>query len=159
MSVAELRKRSTARWALLRRMILRRADGVAYLDRIRLVQTPWLAIYLHRFDAPDPGYDLHDHPWPFITMVLTGGYLEARADARDALRGRRVYRYEHRRRFRPRRMRLTECHTITTLDKVGTRSIVLVGRRSRDWGFYTPEGWVPHTEYDERRRHLIWQEG
>lgn len=42
-----LGSRSSARWAVLRRMVLRRADGIAYLDRIRLVQTPWFGMHLH----------------------------------------------------------------------------------------------------------------
>ena len=30
---------------------------------------------LHRFTAPDVG-DFHDHPWPFSSQVLSGGYVE-----------------------------------------------------------------------------------
>lgn len=109
---------------------------VVYLDRIRLLQTPWFGVYLHRFDGPDPRPELHDHPWPFATMVIWGGYHELRQDI-----GRPASRHmEHRRPFRPRRLRLTEAHTIVVLDRAGTRSVVLVGRRQREWGVLRADG-------------------
>ena len=34
-----------------------------------------LATVLHRFTEPDHG-DPHDHPWPFRSVILSGGYVE-----------------------------------------------------------------------------------
>lgn len=31
---------------------------------------------LHRFTRPEPLADPHDHPWPFETEILAGGYIE-----------------------------------------------------------------------------------
>ena len=31
---------------------------------------------LHRFTRPEPFANPHDHPWPFQTEVLSGGYIE-----------------------------------------------------------------------------------
>lgn len=165
---------SSSRWGVMRRMTLRRADGRAYLDRLRIVQTPWFGVYLHRMDAPDPGRDLHDHPWPFITCVLSGGYTEYRADLRDAglladraeSTGRLPGRIERRYPWRPRRMRLDEAHTIVVLHKVPTWTLVLTGRRVRNWGFYVPRSaqprpghYVRHDAYDALgRRELTVQE-
>jgi len=33
-------------------------------------------IYLHRFSTGDNVRDLHDHPWPFKSIILAGGYWE-----------------------------------------------------------------------------------
>jgi hypothetical protein len=60
------------RWAFMRRFRLTTAEGDTYLDRLRVVQTPWFGIYLHRLGTPDPGLDLHDHPWPFVSIILVG---------------------------------------------------------------------------------------
>lgn len=67
------------------RLRLRRADGRIYLDRWG-VERKWLGgIFLHRMQGPDPGIDLHDHPWAFVSMVIAGGgYLEERLLVRDA---------------------------------------------------------------------------
>lgn len=166
---------SSRRWAWFRRMVLRRADGIAYLDRLRIVQTPWFGLYLHRMDAPDPGVDLHDHPWPFVSLVLRGGYHEYRAYTRDAPlfadlatahpKGCAPGATNHRRRWSIRRMRLDECHSIYRLDRPPTWTLMLVGRRVRDWGFYVPSsawrgGFVREDYYDSlHRRELTYQEG
>ncbi len=34
------------------------------------------SLLLHRFFAPDDDGSLHDHPWPFRTRILSGGYVE-----------------------------------------------------------------------------------
>ncbi|RZL28738.1 MAG: hypothetical protein EOP64_03490 [Sphingomonas sp.] len=31
---------------------------------------------LHRFRAGEPYANPHDHPWPFVTEILEGGYIE-----------------------------------------------------------------------------------
>lgn len=50
-------------------------DGRTFLRR-RGVDARLFGVLLHRIDAPDPGLDLHDHPWPFVSIVLRGGYTE-----------------------------------------------------------------------------------
>jgi hypothetical protein len=138
-------------------MTLRRFDGVAFLDRLRIVQTPWFGVYLHRMDGPDPGRHLHDHPWPFVSIVLRGGYREWRFDTRVAAVAALVAReypkaapgYDsHRRQWSIARMRPDECHSIYSLDRSPTWTLMFVGRRFRNWGFYTPDGWMPHGRYD-----------
>ncbi len=51
-------------------------------------------------------------------------------------------------------MRLKACHRITAVDP-GTLTLVLVGRQRRDWGFFTPEGFVPHNDYEHADRSLV----
>lgn len=149
------------RRGLYRRLTLRRADGRVYLNRWG-VQHPRLgAIFLHRMDAPDPGIDLHDHPWTFVTVILKGGYVEQRANIRHAVaqawhaengvllaRGRTVT-------LRPgsvKMMRLDECHTIFRLLKEQSWSLVLAGPVRCKWGFYTPDGYLDEKRYDETVR-------
>lgn len=40
------------------------------------------AVTLHHFTGPDEG-DAHDHPYPFITQVLAGSYVEHVWDDND----------------------------------------------------------------------------
>jgi hypothetical protein len=144
-------------------MVLRRADGVVYMRRRRIVQTPWFGLYLHRFDAADPGLDLHDHPWWFASIVLRGGYVEEVAAARDAPRqalfaeeftscNRGVERAWHAPSVHS--VRLDECHSIRRLLRVPTWTLVVCGPRRRTWGFYEPDGWVRSQSYATERRAL-----
>lgn len=142
-------------WAFMRRMTLVRPDGMTYLDRLRIIQTPWFAIYLHRIDAPDPGIDLHDHPWPFWSFILRGGYDEWRAKARTfdspiGVQRRLSTEVRNRFHFAPsiNRMGLGEAHTIRHVYRVPTWTLMFVGRRSREWGFYADNRWYDHTSYE-----------
>ncbi len=144
-------------WAMMQRFRLTRSDGQVYLDRLRIVQTPYFGVYLHRLDVPDPGVDLHDHPWPFVSVILRGGYEEELARTREApLFAQLAERWPTCKRGVERgwragsfhRLRLTECHRITNLHRSPTWTLVITGPRQQSWGFYQPEGFVDHREYD-----------
>lgn len=161
------------------RLRLRRADGLVYLERWGLESDRIGGIFLHRMDAPDPGVDLHDHPWAFVSIVLAGGYSEDRAPIREVARLAHRARIENaqrqaavpgafrkpvgvlsdRRRWSVRLLRLDECHRVTSLHRtrldVATRcwTLVLHGPRRGTWGFYRPaSGWMHYEEYDRTVR-------
>lgn len=110
-----------------------------YLFRWILARSAKLdaALYLHRFVADDWSLDLHDHPRRFVSIGLRGSYVEELPGGREV-----VYRAPWVRSFPAHhvhrlRLRSRECWTF-----------VLVLRRSRPWGFVTPDGrWVPFEEY------------
>ena len=49
------------------------------MERLALLDTRQVGIYLHRFPASPlrPLVSAHDHPWDFVSVVLRGGYDEA----------------------------------------------------------------------------------
>lgn len=137
--------------------------GRAFLRR-RGIDLGAFGVYRHNIDEPDPGLDLHDHPWPFVTIILRGGYSEEVADAREAVHLARIAdRWpgsatpgvrRHWRRWSVHRIRMTEAHRITAVAD-GTVTLVLRGRKSRSWGFYTPDGYVDHRRYDYATRRPV----
>jgi hypothetical protein len=54
------------------------ADGTPYMERFALFETPWISARIHHIASPDLDRDMHDHPWNFASLVLSGGYTEAR---------------------------------------------------------------------------------
>lgn len=140
------------------RFRLRRPDGNVYLERwgFELGKAgKWGGIFLHHMTGPDPGIDMHDHPWWFGSLVLKGGYGEVRADVSAG--------HDTTPSLRPSRWRrwlswgttpLHMAHSITQLRSPSTWTLVIHGFRRRDWGFYTPDGWVFHLDYDDSRRGL-----
>lgn len=116
-----------AEWAFMKRFEVPSFDepDVNYMTRLRVIQTPWFGIYLHRFDRPDSRPTLHDHPWPFASFVIRGaGYVE------------RVGLNKTRRRvcwanFK----RATDLHYIEELLSPVVWTLVVVGRRRRAWGY------------------------
>lgn len=152
---------------VLRRLTLRDRDGNVFLDRWG-IRIHWLgSVFLHKMSAPDPGTDLHDHPWTFVTIPLWGGYVERRAficptcnGPADARKHLIMERTETRRPFRPRRMRLDVAHTIDRLRRRTAWTLVITGPVRREWGFYIPRGWVHHVDYEDtpegRARTVDW---
>lgn len=157
---------------LRRRLTLRRADGQVYLNRWGIGHDRVGRVLLHKMEAPDPGVDLHDHPWWFVSIVVWGGYTEQRADIREApMLARIAARFgspgcsrgvvEERRPGSIRLMRLTECHTITDLHRRTCWTLVIGGPRRRRWGFYLPAGYMVEAEYDatvRAERRDLWSE-
>lgn len=160
---------TTRKPGLWRRMRLRRSDGRVYLDRWGIGHDRIGRILVHRMEAPDPGVDLHDHPWWFVSLVLWGGYTEQRADTRDAptlawaaeTLGARRGVPNRRRVGSVESMRLDECHTITELHRRTCWTLVIGGPRRRPWGFYLPGGYVDEETYDRTiraERRDMWNE-
>ena len=62
-----------------KRIIYDRLENEPYLERYYLFlkdrkKFPF-NVFLHKFLKGDPD-DVHDHPWPYATLILKGGYYE-----------------------------------------------------------------------------------
>jgi hypothetical protein len=134
------------RWAFMKPFDIYAKDGsgVVYLHRLRIVQTPWFAVYLHDLNLPDSDRDPHDHPWSFWSVVLRGGYSEHWFPYPNT--GFLHYEEQTWKRWSLHRMGTEHAHSITTVEP-RTKTLVFAGRRRRTWGFFTEDGWVPWTEY------------
>lgn len=152
MGAKKLASGRSARWAFMERFEVPDYDKPErnYLTRWRIVQTPWAGLYLHRLDGPDPRPTLHDHPWPFLSIVLRGGYVERRLNPMTM-----TVDEEHRIR-RVNRARAGMAHSIRYLLRQPTWTLLFVGARRRTWGYLEPtEGISPlrdawtWTEFDE----------
>lgn len=165
-------KRRDRRDTRLRRRLTLTHDGRTFLDRWGLCHERWGGFYVHHIAGPDPGKDLHDHPWAFVTIILRGGYTEHYARCPDGPNGAGRYVHPSKieacymaeiaerwpdtctagfvRRWRwlsVHRMPLGAAHRIVDA-RPGTWTLVLRGPTRRTWGFYLPTGWVAWTEYD-----------
>jgi hypothetical protein len=96
-----------------------------------------LGIYLHHFVGDDWALDQHDHPKRFISIGLSGGYVE------ETPTGEKIYKAPWIRSFpveHKHRLRMTEpgsdCWTL-----------VIVLRASRSWGFWKDGKFINWREY------------
>jgi hypothetical protein len=111
-----------------------------YLTRWSLWGSRWAPgrkLFLHCFHRGDAeAYD-HDHPWPFWSLILWGGYWEHTPagkrwyGALSLLRRPAAWRH---------RVELPEGRRCWTL--------VWTGPRSRTWGFWCPAGWIPWKQHE-----------
>ncbi len=110
----------------------------AYLHRWVIRRSPvgrW-SIYLHHFVASDWSLDMHDHPKPFLSIGLAGGYVEetpGRSRSFDAP-WIRMFSADH-----VHRLWVDPDRTCWTL--------VVVGEVEREWGFYNGGDWIHWEKY------------
>lgn len=135
-------------------------EGNPYLVRWTIFSCSWFGIFIHKILRSDDDRDLHDHPWDFWSLILWGHYREyVPADwppafvkdemiVKSKLCGpgslvRHKARDAHRLELMPE----------LTLDLVGPAyvrtgkfipvwTLFIHGPRKREWGFYTPQGWI-----------------
>jgi hypothetical protein len=120
------------------------ADGDPYLDRLRILETPWLAVYLHHIHREDRDPDPHDHPWGFISLVLAGSYIErVWPDKRKPVALRYLRLHE---RFTFGFLGRKSAHLITTIE-APLWTLVITGPRRGDWGFWEAGRFVHWREY------------
>lgn len=132
-------------WHLLSPYRITGADGSLYLWRLRIVQTPWFAVYLHAIHRPDHDQELHDHPWDFVSLVLRGSYIEQTPCCEGCpFRRHRLVRWINSK-------RAEDAHRIVRVDRAPTWTLVFCGRRRREWGFHVlgenQMRWVPWHEF------------
>lgn len=145
--MADVKGQRSPRWALNAKMAIPCRDGIPYLFRRRLIQTPWFGVYLHDIFEPDGDRDPHNHPWSFLSVVLRGGYTErlhripwvdlSWNKAQTWRRGSVHY------------MGRDTAHRIIKTEP-GLMTLIITGpRRSSGWGFFTEGGWVSWQEYEK----------
>lgn len=139
------------RWAVLKRLQVPNLDGTPYLTRFRFIQTPLFGVYLHQIHTRDWERHLHDHPWRFASLILSGGYREAVARPYGVELGEATLTW--RRRGRMHRFPADGAHSIVHV-RPNTRTLVFVGRRRGSWGFFVPgRGWVNNGTYISETQH------
>jgi len=134
-----------------KREIISRHDKELYLERLIIFKCAWFGIMLHKFYASDDDC-MHDHPWPFVSIILRGGYWEWTRGGDVLMSDRDGSSGDRRDWYRPGSILFRgarHLHRIQlALDGRPTWSLVFTGPRVRDWGFITPKGWIVHWRYN-----------
>ena len=102
--------------------------------------------YLHQILSADEPI-LHDHPWDFKSMILTGSYIETTPEGEFTRRAGDMYE-----------KKATDLHYIKSVEE-NTWTMVFTGPNVRDWGFQIEGEWVSHDQYEGRRLESIFRNG
>jgi hypothetical protein len=113
-------------------------------------------IFLHQFLRSDPD-DLHDHPWPYFTLILKGGYWEwvpiidhstdypdpvvAPKEPIKIIGEKKVWRGPGHFRI----SRSESLHRIEVEPSVDCWTLFMPGPQIREWGFLTHRNWINTT--------------
>lgn len=137
-----------------KRVVMDRINDEPYLERYYLFlkdrkRFPF-NIFLHKFLKSDPD-DVHDHPWPYATLILKGGYYEWLPQFND--KGEKIGELQVWR--GPGHFRVcgaNSYHRIELDPNVTAWTLFMPGPQKREWGFLVKNKWVQHEEYLEGRR-------
>jgi hypothetical protein len=136
-----------------KRIVMDRQSDEPYLERYYLFlkdrdRFPF-NVFLHKFLKGDPD-DVHDHPWPYATLILKGGYYEwlPQFDSKGnkiaemcVWRGPGSFRV----------CRANSYHRIELDPSVTAWTLFMPGPKKRDWGFLVKNKWVQHEQYLKER--------
>jgi hypothetical protein len=136
-----------------KRIIMDRENNAPYLERyyIFLKDRTWFPfnIFIHKFLKSDPD-DVHDHPWPYATLILKGGYWEwipvfntmgEKFTEYKVWRGPGHFRFCHAESY----------HRIELDPEVTAWSLFIPGPKKREWGFLVNNKWIHNERYLESR--------
>jgi hypothetical protein len=107
-----------------------------------LLQRFDIAVRVHEILRSDEGRDPHDHPWPYVTIVLRGGYIEDVFDAAGKLidckwhgPGSILYRPAG------------TWHMLWLPDGTTATTLFITGKKAQTWGFNVNGTKVPYRDY------------
>jgi len=122
-----------------KRVIMDRYENEPYLTRyyLFLKERKWFPfnVFLHNFHKGDLD-DLHDHPWPYFTLILRGGYWE------HTVSGKHWRSPGHFRISTPRSL-----HRIELAPNTDVWTLFIPGPKLREWGFIRKGEWVESQQY------------
>ena len=137
-----------------KRIVLDRTSNEPYLERYYLFlkdrDTFPFNIFLHKFLKSDPD-DVHDHPWPYFTIILRGGYWEWIPEFNG--QGEKIGETAHWR--GPGSFRWCSAdsyHRIELDPNVTAWTLFMPGPKQRDWGFLVKNKWVQWEQYLKQRK-------
>lgn len=121
-------------------------NGVLHFSRFAIVETDLFSIYIHRIHKSDRDEHLHNHPWPYLNIILSGSYSEAYKPEEGVCPpvsveisrnngSRDVWGLRH---VRPGTISVSgtkRYHKIYALRSNKVTSLMIVGRRQPSWGY------------------------
>jgi hypothetical protein len=108
-------------------------------------------VFLHKFHKGDPG-DVHDHPWPYFTLILAGGYYEWIPQFHDD----GTMSCEVRKWRGPGHFRFCSAnsyHRIELKEGVTPWTLFMPGPQRQEWGFLVDNKWIHNDQYLENVKH------
>lgn len=164
-----------------KRIVITRDDGVPYLIRRSFLTIGKLfSLKYHQILQSDEACS-HDHPWPFLTVILKGGYYEwtpvTQKEKGKVLRNKvaddgtievcrwhgagsimfRPANWRHRLELKENKYRATQYENGNLIiqeiepEPIPAHTFVITGRVIRDWGFFTKTGWKFWKDYNKRQ--------
>jgi hypothetical protein len=107
-------------------------------------------IFLHKFHKGDPG-DVHDHPWPYFTLILKGGYYEWVPQFANGIMIGEIRKWRGPGHFRF--CSANSYHRIELKEGVTPWTLFMPGPQKQEWGFLVNNKWIHNESYLHDKQH------
>lgn len=126
-------------------------NNSTYMKRWRLVDNRFFGVRVHKIVRSDEDRELHDHPWTFLSFILSGGYIEHRPFG--VSKEYRRFDFVFRRAEDLHRLQLHKeyAYADNRVVEKPAWTFVIRGPTRRRWGFMTQDGWIDAEDFDRHR--------
>lgn len=115
-------------------------QGKVHFRRYRLLETPWLRLYIHQICRSDEDWHLHTHPWNFISFLLKGSY-------KQECFTKSHFVFTKHNRFDVVKLNRHDAHSITLCSDEVWSFFIAYGKRS-GWGYIlNDQSFIDHESY------------
>lgn len=123
-------------------------DECPIIERTTIIGIAGFDLKYHRFYPGSSEDHGHDHPWDFVTMVLSGHYTDD--GSRFFKVDGRMYEYHEHEEMTPGRVRYRKAEHVhrTHVGSNGCRTLVLTFPVRRKWGFWAHGRWMPWRDHE-----------
>ncbi len=128
-------------------------SGELHFRRWRLLETPWLNIYIHGIYKEDEEAHLHDHPWNYLSIILRG-YFSERTLNYEVITDQKQKEWKRRKIEEtvvgPSSFVFRKAETFHKIQKLHSKSVYTLfftGKRKREWGYDVDGRWIDHATY------------
>ena len=137
-----------------KRIIMDRESKEPYLERYYIFlkdrQLFPFNVFLHKFLKSDPD-DVHDHPWPYATLILKGGYYEWIPQFNpDGTLNCEIRKWRGPGHFRI--CKPESYHRVELKPGVTAWTLFMPGPQRREWGFLVDNKWIHNDNYLATRK-------
>jgi hypothetical protein len=132
-----------------KRVVMDRQANEPYLERYYIFlkdrkRFPF-NVFIHKFLKSDPD-DVHDHPWPYATLILKGGYFEwTPVFDRTGKKIAETCKWRGAGHFRI--CKATSYHRIELDPSITAWTMFMPGPQKREWGFLVNNKWIHNDTY------------
>ena len=132
-----------------KRVVMDRQENEPYLERYYIFlkdrkRFPF-NVFIHKFLKSDPD-DVHDHPWPYATLILKGGYFEW-TPIFDGTGKKIAETCKWRGAGHFRICKATSYHRIELDPNITAWTMFMPGPQKREWGFLVNNKWIHNDTY------------
>jgi hypothetical protein len=149
---------------ILEKKVIERTNGVPYLVRWNIFglgkDSQFFSVKVHNILISDDAC-MHDHPWPFLSIILKNGYKETAEWTSRCNPGKKWSEPEWdnkscmwvaHKKFKPGNMLYRPPHWTHKLEiDKPCWTLVFTFRKVRTWGFCTPKGWIQWRKYSREK--------